>query len=436
MIAPLEYLVIENAELDGSKGLNRATPNPSEPVVNTDIEAVRLFLGRQHAETTRRNYTKEIERLILWSVNLKKKPFSSLSFLDMKEYFDFIGDPQPINEWASTRKHPRESSEWRPFIKVEIRPNKKLGETNAEYEKRHQAHVKTHGLRFKAGVAPSSKLTAMAIISSCCAWLVDYGYLSKNPMRQIKSERKNIRAEEALASASKSADSKVERYLDEEEWAAFCAAIEMLPKETANERDAYERARFISALMFYLAPRASEVASSRMNSFQKESGKWWWHVIGKGSKIAKIPANDGMINALVRYRTHLGMDSPLPLPDDTTPLLRPLRRHKDAEHSITTRQLNRVLDELFAVASNLLMMKAEDQATKLDRAEYVLKAKKILRASAHWGRHTSITFQIKSGLDKSLVQRNARHSDSRTTDKYYHEDEKYWHDQTQKLRND
>ena len=131
---------------------------------------------------------------------------------------------------------------------------------------------------------------------------------------------------------------QTERFLDEDEWAAFQDAIELMPKETNVEKDAYERACFIAALMFYLAPRASELASSRMNSFRKLSGKWWWHVIGKGSKVAEIPANDGMINAVIRYRTHLGLDSPLPLSDDETPLLRSI---KDG-HAITTRQLNRI----------------------------------------------------------------------------------------------
>jgi hypothetical protein len=432
-IVPIERLLITAPELDGSKGLNRDQPNPSEPVVNTDVEAINLFLERHaHTPTTKRNYTKEIERLILWSVNIKQKPFSSLSFLEMREFFDFIGDPQPIDEWAAIRKHPRESSEWRPFVKVAIKPALKPGETDTGYKIRCQAHIKKHGDQFKAGVASSSKLTSMAIISSCCAWLVDYGYLRKNPMRQNKSERKVIRAEEASTGSLNSADGKVERFLDEDEWAAFQDAIELMAKETNVEKDAYERACFIAALMFYLAPRASELASSRMNSFRKLSGKWWWHVIGKGSKVAEIPANDGMINAVIRYRTHLGLDSPLPLSDDETPLLRSI---KDG-HAITTRQLNRILDELFKVASALLIKRAEEQTSKQDRAEYVLKAKKILRASSHWGRHTSISFQIRSGLDKSLVQRNARHSDSRTTDKYIHEDKVYWHNETQKLKND
>jgi hypothetical protein len=34
-----------------------------------------------------------------------------------------------------------------------------------------------------------------------------------------------------------------------------------------------------------------------MNSFREERGLWWWHVVGKGGKKAKVPVADDMLQA-------------------------------------------------------------------------------------------------------------------------------------------
>lgn len=411
-IAPLERLTINDPDLDGSRGLNRATANPSEPVVNTDIAAAKLFLDTHRATpTTQRSYTKEIERLILWSVNIKKKPFSSLSFTDMDEYIEFLGNPTPVDVWCSKRKHPRESTEWRPFVATEVPPNKE-GDPP----------------QLVGGLAASSKLTAMAILGSFLTWLVDYGYLIKNPMRQLKTKRKAVRAEEPRQEKQ-----KVERFLDEETWAAFQDVIEMMPKESQDDLDKYERAKFISALMLYLAPRASELANGTMNNFRSDGSRWWWHVVGKGKKKGKVPVVKGMLKALIGYRTYLGF-TPLPLNDDETPLLRSIRTGE----TITDRQLNYILDNLFEDAAKLLEQKAAELPASdvLEVAAYKTRAAKVRKASSHWGRHTSITYQVRSGIPKSIVQLNARHNSGNTTDGYTHEDEEYWFNESQKLRMD
>lgn len=408
--ASLDFLTIDNAELDGSHGMNRAPVNPSESIANDDLSAAKAFLREYQATpTTQRNYTKEIERLILWSIFVQAKPLSSLSSLDLKEFVAFLADPQPVEQWATKRKFPRDSLEWKPFTARLIPADKQGGES-----------------KLFAGLAASSRLVAMASLSSFFGWLVDSGYLIKNPMRQIKTTRKAIRAENPIQGKA-----KVSRYLDDEMWAAFQDAIEMLPKESADDLERYERAKFIAALILFLAPRASELANGKMSDFKLEGKKWWWHVVGKGSKAAQIPVVDGMKEALIRYRTHLGLPTPLPLDDDDTPLLRSL---KDGSR-ITDRHLNTILDGLFEAAAKLLEQKAAELPVSalVEKAEYQTRAGKIRQASAHWGRHTSITFQIRSGIPRSIVQLTARHSDARTTDKYTHEDADHWHNEAQKL---
>jgi site-specific recombinase XerD len=110
--------------------------------------------------------------------------------------------------------------------------------------------------------------------------------------------------------------------------------------------------------------------------------------------------------------------SAVPGKKDTTPLLVSLKERRP----ITARRLNQILKQLFFVAADLLPGTAEHKKDKL-RA-----------ASAHWGRHTAITAKVDSGMGQRYVQKDARHNDPRTTQRYIHEEEERWHDEAQKQR--
>ncbi|HEX7156103.1 MAG TPA: hypothetical protein VF229_02750, partial [Burkholderiaceae bacterium] len=114
---------------------------------------------------------------------------------------------------------------------------------------------------------------------------------------------------------------------------------------------------------------------------------------------------------------HLGL-SAVPGRNDSTPLLVSLR----GRHPITARRLNQILKRLFSQAAELL------PETSLHKAE------KLRAASAHWGRHTGITAKVDSGIEERYVQKDARHSDRRTTQRYIHEEERRWHQEAQKQR--
>ena len=45
------------------------------------------------------------------------------------------------------------------------------------------------------------------------------------------------------------------------------------------------------------------------------TGNWWFHVVGKGNKAAKISVNEYIERYLVRYRHFLNL-SPLPSPQE------------------------------------------------------------------------------------------------------------------------
>ena len=385
-IRPLEFILVP-ANLSGRKGTNRADPTRLQIAADNDVDAIQCFLVEyDESPGTHRIYQRECERLCLWSLVECHKPLSSLNRQDFEGYLNFLADPQPESLWCGARA-PRHSADWRPFV---------------------------------GPLSDNAIATAVATVNSLMSYWVDSGYLQGNPLGLIRQRRRKLQSAAPTAQrANKRTDetNKVERFLDEEMWDAFMAAIEAMPRESEQNRDEYERARFIAAMLYLLAPRAGELETHGMNSFREERGRWWWHVIGKGNKAAKIPVQDDMMSALVRYRQHLGLTA-VPSRKDTSPLLVSIRDRSP----ITARRLNQILKALFAAAADRLPRSAEH------------KKEKLRAASPHWGRHTAITAKIDSGMQERYVQKDARHSDARTTKRYVHEEEERWHDEAQKQR--
>jgi integrase len=383
-IRPLDSIQVP-ISLNGHNGENRANKSNLQIQADTDVEAIRCFLSEyDRSPGTLRIYQRETERLILWALVECGKPFSSLNRQDFEGYLNFLADPQPSRIWCAP-KIDRRSDAWRPFV---------------------------------GPLSESAVLTAMAAISSLMRYLTDAGYLAGNPLGLIRQRRRKMAIEASglpLAVSSTEEAEKVERFLDTEMWAAVTQAIENMPRSNEQECAQYERARFIGAVLYMLAPRAGELESHRMNSFREERGRWWWHVVGKGGKKAKVPVADDMLQALMRYRKFLGL-SAVPKRTETTPILVSL---KDGS-PITARRLNQILKSIFFAAADLLPPDSD------------YKKEKLRSASAHWGRHTGITAKIDSGINERYVQKDARHSDARTTQRYIHEEEELWHDEAQK----
>lgn len=388
-------------ELDGSQGTNRAPLDRRQVPLENDREAIGYFLEQYTgSESTHRAYSKECERLALYALHQKQKAVSSFSVLDVEDYIGFLADPQPSAMWCGI-KVARAKQEWRPFV---------------------------------GPLDVKGRLAALSAINSMLNYWVQVGYINGNPLglfRQLKQkildgktasqDGKGIKARKRAQAAVVAAEGteKVERFLDDEMKAAAIQAVEnmsLLEGEVAQAE--YERARFILAFLFLLAPRVGELELHSMNSFKEVKGNWWWEVVGKGRKKAKVPVPDDMRDALIRYRKFLGLTA-LPTRSDDSPLLRSVRHPGEG---ITARRLNQILKEIFKAAGLLLPEGSE------------FKAEKLAMASAHWGRHTSITDKVEAGMDHRFVQQDARHADFRTTEHYIHDDDKDRHDDAQKLK--
>lgn len=387
------HLIDPTSDFLSHKGPNRRQDRDTH---KDDLVAINVFLNEyKSSPDTYRTFHRECERLLNWALINKGKSLSELDREDFDDYFLFLAKPEPEVLWCGVRAR-RESVSWKPFVQ---------------------------------GLTESSMVTAVASLNALFNYLTDSFYLHGNPLGLAKQIRKKLRAayevahpkvenkqtegiHGALSFAEKQDDQKIERFLDEREWLEFTVTIESMPKDSPVQRDEYHRARFIAAFLMLMAPRAAEIVSGKMCSFTKKRGYWKWYVIGKGNKAAYLPVSDKMLDELRAYRRHFDMPE-LPSSTDTCPLVFNLARRKPGAERvpITQRRLHQILTDLFKETAK--------RVKPIDAAS----AEKLKAASTHWGRHTAITGKINAGMDLRVVAKLGRHSDTRTTLMYVHDDD-------------
>jgi site-specific recombinase XerD len=366
--------------LNGVNGHFRADKTLKQINADTDFEAVNEFLREyENSPDTLRGYTKECTRLLIWSVIHLGKPLSSMTRNDFDTYIKFLENPLP--EWCG-KKTSKDSEDWRPFT---------------------------------GPMSNSAKRTSIASINSLLNWLVNAGYLSGNPLGLIRARNKN----KSLPTQYK----KVERFLDPDMWSALLNTVESMPLNNDADRYNQERMRFMLSTFTLLGGRISEVSKTKFSDFKSTVGGWFWEVTGKGEKDATVAMPKDMVDAMMRWRKFLGL-SPLPKTNENIPALPYVNKNYQPDFTkqgIKPRRINQILKEFFERAAIELSLGGQED-----------KAEKIMMASAHWLRHTSITQKVDAGIDRYLVQIEARHADAKTTNMYTHDEEKVRSQEAQK----
>ncbi|WP_083004287.1 tyrosine-type recombinase/integrase [Halomonas sp. GT] len=341
-----------------------------------DVEAVAAWLREyQYSPQTLKSYRREAERLLLW-LSSHNTTLCDMNREMLRQYEAFLADPQPAEQWVGASK-PRHHNQWRPF---------------------------------RGGLSPASRRQSLIILQGLFSWLVEAGWVRHNPfvLMRDKARRLNNQAQ------------TIERYFERELWAWFWQWLNA-PAGHASERKAYEQARrrFIFSFAYLLAPRISEMADARMDDFQESEGRWWWVVVGKGSKFARIPVPSDMLECVLEWREALGLAG-LPSYHEPDPLIRAL----DKRRGISDNQLYRLIKGVFSEAADAL----EAQNGK---PAYVSA---LRRATPHWLRHTSITHQAQAGVSLRYLAESARHSKLDTTSRYLHTEDNEWHQEQQRHR--
>lgn len=332
-----------------------------------DAEAISIFL-REYKDSpeTLRSYAKEIERLLLWCIHIAKVNISSLRRDHLLTYQDFLKNPAPKKSWCgpSVSRHNKNdsvNSNWRPFVK---------------------------------GLGGNSIKKAIKILDSFFNYLVQTNYLIGNPLAVDRRRKKRHQSSPRI----------IDRYLELDEIYAVLDSLSEYPIQGEDNQFQIIRVRYILLLLFYTGLRIAEAANHRMEHFIQREGNWFLRIVGKGKKLREIPVPDALLKALADFRLKVGLPSPQPQFKEKTPLI-PMQ---NLIQSISTRRIDQILKWAFNLGANKFEIKQPRKASKLRSA------------SAHWLRHSYVTYLLDSGAPLKVAQENAGHSDIGTTMLYRH----------------
>lgn len=333
-----------------------------------DAQAISSFLNEYKGSlATMRSYAKEVERLLLWCVHIGKINISSIKRDDLLAYQEFLKTPAPKKQWCG------------PCVP---RLNKTAGTLNPDWRP------------FVKGLSGNSINKAIKILDSFFNYLVQSNYLSGNPMAIDRRRKRRNNSKPKI----------IDRYLELDE---IHATLDALARVADNKNtNAYQtiRARYLILLLFFTGLRLAEAASHRMGHFIQREENWFLRIRGKGKKLREIPVPDELLDALAEFRHQAGLPSPRPKFREKTPLI-PMENLKQP---ISSRRIDQVLRWAFNLG-----------ATQLETDE-PRKASKLRSASAHWLRHSYVTYLLDSGAPLKVAQENAGHRDIGTTMHYRH----------------
>ncbi len=366
----------KSSELAPIGGLmpSRLRPGQVHIAAQSDAEAVARWLAEyRDSPRTLRAYRREAERLLLW-LEREGRGLAELRRHDLDAYEAFLASPAPREHWVGPPR-PRHAPDWRPF---------------------------------RGPLSPSSRRQSLVILQGMFAWLVEAGWLTHNPFRLMRDKRRRL----------DNRQTGIERYLERPLWEWLWQWLNEPPAQDASLREHYlhQRRRLIFGFAYLLAPRIGEMAAAEMSDFFLREGRWWWRVVGKGDKLARIPVPPDMLTLLEQWRETLGL-SPHPQPGEAGALLRGL----DGERRLGDNQLYRLIRSVFHAAADALQAEAGEAAAA--------QVARLRAATPHWLRHTSLTHQAQAGVELRYLASTARHARLDTTAQYLHSEDEEWHRQ-------
>ncbi len=375
---------------DALEYINKAIVKLPSHIKNSDdfYHAISFLQSYVGSQGTFNSYRREVERLMQWCQNISHLSFSEIKRTDIEEYIKFCQNPPKA--WIGIKKSPRfiernlervPNPEWRPFVVTLKKSSVRLGN-------------KPDIDNFELSMGAVKEL--FAILSTFFNYLIQEEHIYMNPIALIRQKSKYLRKQQ---------NQTLIRRLSVTQWEYVIHTAE---KMAMSQPDKYERTLFIMTSLYSMYLRISELAANRrwqpkMQDFYRDrDGNWWFKTVGKGNKEREIAVSDVMLNALTRYRKHLGLTS-LPTVADTTPLL-PKNKGKGAITSTT--YIRELVQECFD--QSILNLEADNLPDE---------AQSLTEATVHWLRHTGISDDVQH-RPREHVRDDAGHSSSATTDKY------------------
>ncbi|KWC23220.1 integrase [Burkholderia ubonensis] len=387
-LAPLERLALP-AELSGAQGANRAMAFAYVRAAH-DLDAVRAYLHRyDDRPATRRAYTRELERLVLWCVAERGVALASMRVEDCEAYKAFLAAP---GERFTGKPVARTSGRWRPFA--------------------------------PGGLAPESQRYAVRAIRAAFTWWVAVRYLAGNPWAAV-TDPSVVKRMRKL---------QVERALSLDLWTRVRAT---LAERGALQSPVGARWRAARALLLVMgdgglriaeAASATRAALARLPADDDTPASWLLEVIGKGNKQRFVPLSDACVDALRAHWSDRGREfdaadaaGPLDLPLIAPLVVPPTPRARakfgepgdagvPAAGTATGGYSVRGARGLTQWAIAQLLEGMPD----LNEAE----RRKLASTSPHAFRHTVGTQMLAAGVALEVVQRTLGHASLGTTSIY------------------
>ena len=345
------------------------------------------YIGRNKSAHTYERFRNDVERFLLWSFIVKKKPIDQLRKSDLLEYADFCWQP-PV-DWIGTSNQER--------FKI-TNGYSAANELWFPYKIQAPKSLKSQFVIDKKKYRPSQQ----PLSSMFTAIIVFYNYLMAedfcigNPAQIAKKDCRHFIIDSQVKEIKRLTGSQWQFVLD--------TAVEM-----ADENPMFERNLFVIASLKTLFLRISELSerpnwSPTMGHFwQDDDENWWLKIFGKSRKLRDITVPIDFLPFLERYRASRGLLG-LPASNENSILVEKVR----GQGGMTSRHLRRIVQSVF------------DQAhDNMRRSEGENKALKLKEASAHWLRHTGASMEIERGRPLKDISEDLGHASMATTDTVY-----------------
>jgi len=345
------------------------------------------YIGRNKSAHTYERFRNDVERFLLWSFIVKKKPIDQLRKSDLLEYADFCWQP-PV-DWIGTSNQERfkitngysaANELWFPY---KIQAPKSLKSQFVIDKKKYRPSQQTL----------SSMFTAIIVFYN---YLMAEDFCIGNPAQIAKKDCRHFIIDSQVKEIKRLTGSQWQFVLD--------TAVEM-----ADENPVFERNLFVIASLKTLFLRISELSerpnwSPTMGHFwQDDDENWWLKIFGKSRKLRDITVPIDFLPFLERYRASRGLLG-LPASNENSILVEKVR----GQGGMTSRHLRRIVQSVF------------DQAhDNMRRSEGENKALKLKEASAHWLRHTGASMEIERGRPLKDISEDLGHASMATTDTVY-----------------
>ena len=249
------------------------------------------------------SYRTHVERLLLWALIIKQKPFDQLKRQDAEDYLEFCRNPPadwigPVVRGRFVTSDQTESAwgdrvmpnkKWRPFSLKQSKDSlNELKSGPDTTSKDAEPCVAASVSRYKP--SPSTLNQIYTICSRFFEYMIEDGTAAANPFRMIKKRTLNRGTPQEEGS---------NRALTPLQWDYVLETAERMAQD---EPERHERTLFIVATLFAMYLRVSDIVGRPnwhpvMGDFRQDpEGNWWYHVIGKGNKAGKVAVRDEYVS--------------------------------------------------------------------------------------------------------------------------------------------